>query len=255
MWRGTGTSAGESNQLRDLFEAFPGEEVFDDFFHDVVLSTRDFTDERLTIRIQVYDLDGVDEALVESVTGVASGAAVLFPQLAAYAGLVGLAAGPLVELVNNVDDHDPIVDERVTLEVAEPETRRKLLQPGYYVCFKNDVEGDLVLEDDLRVTAADGDEYDDASYAILQVSREYLGLREWEIDQKVAKLVAELDGKGQSGEGALHFLRQTLDVYTRFRQLQRATELRAKETLTDDEEQLLAELRDDPVLRDYLGTD
>jgi hypothetical protein len=228
----------------------------DDFFNDVVLSTGDFTGERLTLRLQVYDVDHVDRGFVESVRRLSERAAILFPQQALYAGLIDFAAGSLVELVNNVDDHDQILDERVTLEVAEPETGHKLLQPGYFVCTREPVESDLRQGgESVRLRDAEGAAYDGGSYAVLEIQRAALGDRRFEIDQKAAKLLAELHGKGQSGTPSVSFLRDTLDAYTRFRKLERARELQSRDDLTDDERRLLEELRSNEALRPYLGGD
>jgi hypothetical protein len=226
----------------------------DDFFNDVVLSTGDFTGERLTLRLQVYDVDHIDREFVESVRRLSEQAAILFPQQALYAGLVNFAAGPLVELVNNVDDHDQILDERVTLEVAEPGTGHKLLQPGYFVCTREPVEADLRLGgESVRLRDAEGSAYEGGSYAVLELQREELGDRRFEIDQKAAKLLAELHGKGQSGQPSISFLRDTLDAYTKFRKLERARELQSRDDLTEDERRLLEELRSNEALNPYLG--
>ncbi|GAH53710.1 unnamed protein product [marine sediment metagenome] len=68
----------------------------------------------------------------------------------------------------------------------------------------------------------------------------------------MAKLIAELNGKGQSGKAALEFLRETLDTYDKFRRLERARELKAKETLSESEQELLQELTSDEALAPFL---
>ena len=226
-----------------------------DFFRDTILSVRDLTKGELTLRVQVYDVDGVDGGLIDAVERASSHAAVTFPQLTPYAGAVGLGVRPLVELVDSIDDHDVILDDRVTLEIAEPGTRCNLLQPGYFVHFDGEVPGSAELGRDLRVRFGDGTEYTGGSYAVLEVVRDHGGRREWEIDQKAAKLIAELNGKGQSGKAALDFLEDTLSAYTDYRRLDRAAELRSKEALTPHEETLLEELEADPDLRPFLRTD
>jgi len=226
-----------------------------DFFRDTILSVRDLTKEELTVRVQVYDVDGVDSGLVDAVASVSSHAAVTFPQLTPYAAAAGLGVRPVVELVNNVDDHDVILDSRMKLEIAEPRTRTTLLQPGYFVHFDGEVPDPVTLGRDLRVRTEDGAEYTDGSYAVLEVRREFVESRDWEIDQKAAKLIAELDGKGQSGKAPLEFLEDTLAVYSDHRRLDRAEELRSKEDLSPDEEALLEELRNDPDLRPFLQTE
>ena len=225
-----------------------------DFFHDIILSTRDFRDKILTLRVQVYDIDGIPKELISGVRAAATSTVVAFPHLAPYAGAVAFGVPALLELVDHLDDHDCILDERLKLEIDHPGTGHKLLQPGYYVCFKNPVISGFSLSQDLRVITAEGEEFDEFSYAVLEVSREFQAHLQWEIDQKVAKLVAELNGKGQSGKAALEFLRETLDGYSKFNKLQRAKDLQEKQSLTISEQKILNEFLSDPGLAPFLSS-
>lgn len=225
----------------------------DDFFNDIIFSTQDFTGERLTLRLQVYDVDSINQNLIQSIRQLTEQSAGLFPQLAPYAGIVDFAVGPFVELVNNIDDHDPILDDRLTLEVAEPETGHKLLQPGYFVHAKNPINTDYKLGNDLRIKDSGRNEDEESSYAVLELMRKNLANRQYEINQKAAKLIAELKGKGQSGRPAISFLQDTLQAYSKFQKLQRAYELQSRETLTDDEKRLLENLKSNEDLRPYLS--
>jgi hypothetical protein len=265
-----------------------------DFFDDIVLSVNDLNtdrNKRLTLRIQVYDMDRFDVGLVTAVAGASQSVAVAFPQLAPYVAAVSFAAPALAKLVENIDDHDKIIDERLALEIAAPGTGHNLLQPGYFVCFRQPQPEDdihrLYLDNRLRVVGVvdkDEIEFCETSYAVLEMEDQFLADREREIDQKVAKLMAELGGKGQSGRAAIEFLRETMDLYDRYRRLQRArhfklrqeeaaavqaelanTELsvekkeeleaRAKELeLTEEEATALTELEDDENLKPFLMT-
>lgn len=229
-----------------------------DFFNDLVLAIRDFKIENkiLKLRIQVYDMDGVEEGLVQAVRNASGSVAVAFPHLAPYAAAVSFGVPALLNLVDNLNDHDRIIDERLTLELEEPERGHRLLQPGYFVCFKKPVEEGLFLRSDLRVLQTDRrTPFEDCSYAVLEVERLFHAQREWEIDQKAAKLIAELNGKGQSGKAALEFLRGTLDTYDKFRRLERARELQAKKTLSEDEQKLLQEITSDEALAPFLTSE
>jgi hypothetical protein len=223
----------------------------DDFFDDIILSTRDFTGDRLTLRLQVYDVDSLNRGLVDAGTRLAKQAAGIFPQLAPYAGAVNVAVDPVVDLVNNLDDHDRLLDERITLEVADPEVARKLLQPGLVVCSREGIDDSCRLRDDLRVVTADGT-LCEGSYAVIEILRERLADREREVTQKAAKLIAELQGKGQSSQPGLYFLRDTLEAYNNFQRLERARQLRAQEDLTPSQQELLADLESDDDLQPYL---
>ena len=232
-----------------------------DFFNDVVLAIRDFNTEsrQLTLRIQVYDMDGIPKELIQAVNNVSQSVAVAFPQLAPYAAAVSFGVPTLLNLVDNLNNHDKILDERITLEIDQPERGHQLLQPGYFVCFKVPVEDGLFLSSNLHVLQADRKTlFERCSYAIIEVEQDFHAQREWEIDQKVAKLIAELNGKGQSGKAALEFLRETFDAYDKFRKLERARELknrklRSDKPLSEPEERLLNELANDKALAPFLG--
>jgi len=232
-----------------------------DFFNDVVLAIRDFNTEskQLTLRIQVYDMDGIPKELIQAVNNVSQSVAVAFPQLAPYAAAVSFGVPTLLNIVDNLDNHDKIIDERITLEIDKPERGHQLLQPGYFVCFKVPVEEGLFLSSNLHVLQADKKTlFERCSYAVIEVEQDFHAQREWEIDQKVAKLIAELNGKGQSGKAALEFLRETFDAYDKFRKLERAKELKNRKLRTDKplseaEEKLLNDLTNDKTLAPFLG--
>ena len=223
-----------------------------DFFDDVIVSLPDLQNDRLHLRVQVYDVDGVNTDLVDTIQKFSESSAVLFPQLATYANIARLGSKPLVDLVNNIDQHDEILDDELWLEITQPQTRHKLLQPGYFVCFRDEsVSGDLTLDDDLRVLQ-DGDAYTDGSYAVLELDKNHELQPKREIDQRVAKIVAELAGKGRSSESALHFLRETLEAYSKYEKLERLRELDGEPhpsaRCNARAEELRDELKADPVL-------
>ena len=129
-------------------------------------------------------------------------------------------------------------------------------------------EEGLFLSSNLQVLQADRNTpFERCSYVVIEVERDFHAQREWEIDQKVSKLVAELNGKGQSGKAALEFLRETFDAYDKFKKLERAQELKNRKLKADkslseaekdkiiskDEIDLLKELTGDKALAPFLG--
>ncbi|TFH48764.1 MAG: hypothetical protein E4G89_05765 [Methanothrix sp.] len=228
-----------------------------DFFNRIILAIRDFKElnENLALRVQIYDLDKIDTSLIDDIQSMAGSVAVAFPALAPYAAgatFVNAAA----KLADNIDDHDKIIDEKIVLESVDPHIGHTLLQQGYYICFRNPISLSEVkyLDKNLRVLDADKKEFEGFSYAVVEVHKDFRECLDLEIDQKVAKLASELNGKGQSGKAALDFLRETLNTYTDFKDLQRERELGAKKEgeLTESEKKLLAELRSKERLKPYL---
>lgn len=222
------------------------------FFHDTIFATRDWKAKVVSLHVQVYDVDGISETLMSHVRTAAQSVAVAFPQLGPYSQAVGSVSQALLGVIDKLDQHDQLLDDRIKLEEAQPGTGHCLLQPGYYVCFRSEVEEGLGLNQDLRVIQADGTELKDMSYAVIEVSRSYHESLEWEIDQKAAKLLAELGGKGQSGRAPIEFLRDTLGTYAKYRRLQRALGLHTKKNRSTAEDRLLEELRQDAELAPFL---
>ena len=229
----------------------------DDFFNDVILSVREIKSRMLTLRLQVYDVDIMDRSLIEGVQEaakhVSTSVAIAFPQIAPYAGALGFAVPAFMNLIDNLGRHDRILDERVKLEAAVPSSGFKVLQPGYYVCFKEPVAEGLSLNRDLRVVREDGSPFEELSYAVIGITREYYDHVNWEITQKIAKLVSELNGSGTSGKAALEFLKETMEGYQKYKKLLRARELMDNPNRTDPENALLEELLKDPDLAPFLS--
>jgi hypothetical protein len=80
------------------------------------------------------------------------------------------------------------------------------------------------------------------SYAVYSIRAQEAEEPEWEIDQRVAKLLSELEGKGNSGKAAIEFVRDTIEAYSKFKKLQRIQELQDKSTRTKEEEDLFEEV-------------
>ncbi|WP_290598221.1 MULTISPECIES: hypothetical protein [unclassified Archaeoglobus] len=232
-----------------------------DFFSNVVLAEDDFTSDHITLRVQVYDLDKYDKYkdFVEKVFKEFD-VGLIFPALLPYMAFGSAISDQILRLIDSLDTHDRIIDERVRFAIAEPKTGQKILQTGHFVCFRESIDAEdenLYLDKNLRVVHEDGKRFDGCSYAVYTVTDEVYTDYRWKIDQKIAKLISELNGKGNSGEAAIHFLRKTMEAYTKYRKAERYVELKSKSELTEEEKRLLnrleREIRSDEVLNHLLS--
>jgi hypothetical protein len=232
-----------------------------DFFSNVVLAEDDFKSDHITLRLQVYDLDNYDryKSLIDSALSEIN-VGLIFPVLMPYMAFASSISKQLLELVDVMDTHDRIIDERIRFAAAEPGTGQKILQTGHFVCFKDEIDAEsenLYLDKNLRVTHEDGNEFEDCSYAIYTITDRLYTDYGWIIDQKVAKLLSELNGKGNSGEAAIHFLRNTIEAYTKYRKVERYIELKSKQDLTEEEKRLLnrleSEIKEDDVFKKLIS--
>lgn len=235
-------------------------------FHPLVFASADFRADELetiTLEVAVYDEDALSDEVARSLQdAMASGtqaAAIAFPVLAPFAGLATQVLSGVMRLIDQLDDHDRIVEGRIQLSASGPPGQgRDLLQPGFLVCFAEEVEGDgLLLDQRRRVCQRAGEglvERRELSYLVLRVGRTAPRTPDMIVDQRAATLLGELQrGKGDPAAQSLRFVRETLDAYTAMHKLGRFRELAGRTTaLSADETRLLDELRADPAVRSLL---
>lgn len=238
-------------RLHYLKHNVPIETNLTPFFHDLIFSTNDFNDSALTLEIKVYDLDDMDEDIINSVTGVAQTAAVAFPQIAPFTAFIGLVGASIIPFINSLDEHDVIIHQKIKFEISDEGTGISLLQPGYYVCFNQDVDN-IKIDSNLQILDVQDDTKTNLTHAIIELRNDHIEGSKWVINQKIAKLISELEGKGNSGKDSLEFLKETMKGYDSFKKLKRVSELKAKANRTTSEEELLEELIADEDINDYI---
>lgn len=235
------------------------------FFHPLIFGSDDFREaevQEVTLEVRVFDEDSLTEAEGNGIQTVISAgtlaAAVAFPVFAPFAGLAAGLGKTLVHLVDDLDEHDRIVEGRIRLAVNKPQGQGwDLLQPGFLVCFADEIDASsLSLGHDKKVYGGAPTRpilFEHQSYVVVRVTRDALQAPDWLIDQRAATLLSEIEnGKRTGRPGALDFVRKTFELYTAFSRAQRLRELSHAIDLTPDEELLLAELKADPDLAQFL---
>ena len=150
------------------------------------------------------------------------------------------------------------------LDVADNSTGYQVLQTGHWICFDQpEEEGSLILKPNMDIYHKEsqagegggggGRPFIDACYAVYSIRKVDYQEPFWEIDQKIAKLLSELDGKGNSSRAPIDFLRDTMEGYTAFKKIQRYFELQSKgQRKTPEEEELFKKLGEDLAIKPYL---
>lgn len=253
------------DRLHFLKEEVPEREWLNFVWHPVVFATDDFRvdDEEVKLHVRVYDEDGLSEsesaAINTALTTAASAAAVAFPVFAPFAGLSSGVGSALINLVDELDQHDEIIDGAIALAINKPPNKAyDLLLPGFYVVFGKPVDAaGLLLGQDRKLytkpSGKDADLYTHTSYTVLRVEKRLAPTNYSTIDERAATLLSEIEnGKKNRKTEALRFVRETLTAYTNFRRLERYVELKGKDSLTDEERALLDELLSDAQLAPFL---
>jgi hypothetical protein len=197
------------------------------------------------------DIKGV----VDSASSLAGNISVTFPVVAPYVAMGTTVAKGLTDLLERLDEHDAIIDSNLRLDVADDNTGYQVLQTGHLICFDEPQEEALLLKPNMDIYHKEpqGGPFIDGSYAVYSIRKVDYQEPFWEIDQKIAKLLSELDGKGNSSRAPVDFLRDTMEGYTAFRKIQRYYELQIKGNgRTPEEEQLFNKLAQDTTIKPYL---
>lgn len=234
----------------------------DSLLNEVLFSTRDFPARPVAITVQVYEIDGISDRVIDGVRQVLrqgkNAAAVTYPVLAPLASGLEIAVPEFLDLMNHLDDHDPILDRRIRFDKPEdePAAGDRLLQPGYYVLFRHPVERTLHLNRDLQVVDENGNRFTETSYAVLEADRQFFEGSTFNqvINQKAAKLMNQVNGRGQSDtKSSLDFLQDTLRAYTVTRKLERLRELQEKNELSSAERRLRDDLKEELAENDTVA--
>lgn len=251
------------DKIHFLKRNYPEQETVGPFFHSTIYATKDFQESSndITLQIRVYDEDGLSckeiESLQNTLSTVGTASAVAFPAFAPIAGLATGIGNSLVSLIDNLDDHDRIIDGTIKLEINKPEDQGyDHLQPGFIICFRDEIkEENLYLGEDKQIYSnTNGELYKNNSYIVLRIRRSFIEDPDFEANEHAATLLTEIEnGKKGKSVKSLSFVKDTFDSYTKFKKLKRIKELKAKEELTEDEQKLLTKLENDSTIVEFLN--
>jgi hypothetical protein len=225
-----------------------------DFYNSMVCSFSDFKYDHITLGTHVYDVDSYDDA--KRIGGVIDEAArnitVLFPIIAPFVALENSVSASLVKLLDMVDEHDTIIDDQLKLYVTGANQGDNLLQTGHWVYFNKPQTEALKLAPNLQVLKGDDKIFEDCSYVVYSIRKMEMKEQAFQVNQKIAQILAELNGKGDIGNAAITLLEDTLEGYDKFKKLERILELERKKDRTEDENVLLDKLRRDPTIQELI---
>jgi hypothetical protein len=233
----------------------PINKLYSNFFDSVIYSTKDFKYDIFHLNIQVYDIDNYDKykEVLSAISGMGNSLAVNFPALSQITAIAIPGANGILNLIDKINEHDKIIDDTLRLEIAQPNIGTVILQTGNFIYFNQPQKEGLKFDSTKRVVNENGDSFTGCDYAVVSIrNTEIEEINKWEKDQKAAKLMSELQGKGTSGKAAVEFVKDTVEGYNNYRNLQRITELEKKLNPTPEEIALLSKLKQDPALLPYL---
>jgi hypothetical protein len=240
--------------LHGYFEAEPIKQSVRSFSSSLTCSFSDFNYDDLTLGSHIYDVDSYDAAkqMAEFVTNNATNIGGVFPVVAPYLNFAGTISLSLVNLIDKADQHDKIIDDHLTLYTEDDSGTLDLLQTGHWVFFNEEQEDGLKVDLNLNVLNADGSPFDGCSYVVYSIMKREVSVPEFEIPQRIAQIMSELQGKGDLREAASDFLKKTVDGYNKYKKLERYYELKHKTPRSPEEDKALKRLEGDASISSLL---
>jgi hypothetical protein len=235
-------------------------EFVGDFYKTLVCSFSDFKDNHLTLQTQVFDIDDAGDIrdTISNISSLSANILAPFPVLMPYLAIGGTIASSITKVMDRLNKHDRIIDSNLRLIITEEQdVGYQILQTGHWICFngledEEEKEKTLILDRNMRIFDKDTRKpFDECNYAIYSIREGETKEPNWEIDQKIATLLSQLDKKGNTERAAIEFLRETMEGYNKFQKIRRLQELEKKKDRTAEEEALLNNLKNDESLRDF----
>jgi hypothetical protein len=236
-------------------EKEPINRLYGNFFDSVIYSTVDFKNDVFLLNIQVYDIDSRDkyQEILSAVSENTNSIGVIFPALSPFTAMALPIAKGILNLVDTLDSHDKIIDDNLRLEIADPNIGTTILQTGNFIYFNKPQQEGLKFDSTKKVVDANGEPFTKCDYVVISIrNKEIPEINEWENNQKAAKLMSQLQGKGSGGKSSVEFVKGTLEGYNNFTKLQRMLELEKKQNPSPEEIALLAKLKQDKNLEPFL---
>lgn len=240
---------GSKPSIQKLHKYIPNQKLgwTGSFFKSLVYASSDYQNKKITIQPQVYDIDSHKDLIkgVSDLSTISETIAGMVPVIAPYIGLATATSTTIASLIESLDQHDKIIEDRLGLEVTEENVGSNLLQTGHWVYFNEPQEEGLEVTETLEVVK-DNKVFDGCSYVVYSIRKDEVIEPEWEIDEKVTTLMSELGGKDKNREAPIKFLRQTLDGYTKFKKINRVLELQEKAKTASEINKKIKELKTNP---------
>lgn len=240
----------------------PARRVLKDFYSDTVFISDDYTGERLWMEMNIVEVDtnaGDRKDAIGAFTALATTAGAVFPAIIPYAMVSSSVLRVTERLVAALEKDLDVVKVPIALYSGTPSPGRGLLQVGTYVAFATEIDGSrYCLTNGGEVQRKDGSQVD-VSYVCFQVDTDKAVSPEFVITQRVATLLTQMQAKqtGSSARSAFEFIKETLQVYSSYRKLERYLRLLNKKEKTQEEcalvERLKKELEQDDLLKGFLS--
>jgi hypothetical protein len=262
------TSIGEDQAVRRIHfyeeNVSPGEFI-NNIFAETIHLEEDFSElDRTYMKFELYEIDrdtGNRQAIVDAFSTLAQSIGAIFPAAAPYAFGASVVVQAIEELISIFEKNVPIVNDEVAFYSGENiRFGRAPLQEGTFVQFAHNVDAqDWKLEASGRVVDSGGSDVPH-SYLIFQVSKESFLTPKYVENQKVAKLLEQIENDANNGpKETIEFLKDTIQGYADFKKIERYYDLKRKQeddpgSISEAELERMHNISEISSIRPYLPT-
>lgn len=223
---------------------------FNMFYNDCILSKSNYKNNSLKLTVQVADLDFVPTDDFDNLEEVINNSGLAFPQLSNFTPIAKQVVDTFMKLIEITRKHNVIMDGSLNLKVNDYGTYDDILQEGIYISVEDNVgEYDEITVNKNLFLERDGEEFKELNYFVIEIKKGSIDDEQYLIDQKVAKLVSELNGKGNGTKAPIFFLRETLTGYNNFNKISDYQSLSSLKSLSENQQRRLEKLREDPIVK------
>ena len=202
--------------------------------------------DRLYLELNILEIDtdmGERKAANSAFQSLAATAGAVFPAIVPYAFATSAAVGLVEKLVSALEKDTNVIKIPISFYPGRQKKGYTPFQEGTYVVFAKPQKPDGIVLDDSGLLQSEND-ISDLSYAVFDVYTEKRVSPDFVISQKLATLLTQLrDGNKNTARNSIEFVEETLQGYSNFKKLERYIELKDKDSRSEEEDELMAEIK------------
>ena len=222
-----------------------------------IFITDDFNGEdKFWLELHVVEVDKYNKsqrkAAVQAFQSLASMTGAVFPALLPYSFGASAAAGVIENLISAIEKDTPVVQVPFAFYPTSPRPGRAVMQSGTYVVFSQAQDPEQYTLNSNGLLSR-GNKPAEVSYVVFDITPGKQPSPAFITSQKLATLLTQMkNGNTNDPTATINFLMDTLTQYENFTKLKRYNSLVSKDTLTQQEKDLMREIKKIDVLKPFL---
>jgi hypothetical protein len=232
-----------------------GQPITNLFSNSVFVSDDYNGNDRLYIELNIIEVDsdmGERKAATSAFQSLATTAGAVFPAIVPYALATSAAVGVVEKLMTALEKDKNVIKIPIALYPGRQRRGYTPLQEGTYVVFANPQNPEGIALGNSGLLQADKD-ISDLSYSVFDIYTEKRVSPAFVTSQKLATLLTQLrDGSKNSAKSSIAFVEETITGYSNFSKLERYMELKDKDSRSEEEDALMADIKGTEEIKPFI---